>query len=70
MEKKSEKLSDFEIVQVDEDNGVVLLEDKEIGLQAKVSIGKKKFAEAKVTGPYQIRITYADGSTQLKQFLK
>jgi hypothetical protein len=41
-----------------------------IGLQAKVSIEKKELSEAKVVEPYEIKLIYKDGSSQLKKILK
>ncbi len=69
MDKKSESISDFEIIEIDKENALVVLEDRDIGLQAKVSGGKKQLADAKVVGPYEIKLIYADGSTELRKIL-
>lgn len=69
MDKKSESISDFEIIEIDKENALVVLEDRDIGLQAKVSGGKKQLVDAKVVGPYEIKLIYADGSAELKRIL-
>ena len=70
LDKKSEFISDFEIIEIDKDNALIVVEDREIGLQVKVSIEKKELSEAKVVGPYEIKLIYKDGSSQLKKILK
>ena len=70
MDKKSESISDFEIIEIDKDKALVVLEDKELGLQVRVPLGEKKLSEAKVVGPYEIKLIYADGSTELRKILK
>jgi hypothetical protein len=70
LEKQFQKISDFEIIEIDKVKGLVLLEDREIGLQASVPVGKKKLINAEVVGPYELRISYEDGSHQLKRILK
>jgi len=42
LDKKSEFISDFEIIKIDKDIALIVVEDREIGLQAKVSIEKKR----------------------------
>lgn len=70
MDRKLQKISDFEIIEINKDKAKVLLEDREIGLEAIVSIGKKKLLSAEVVGPYELRLGYEDGSTKLKRILK
>ena len=70
MEKQFQKISDFEIIEIDKAKAVVVLEDREIGLQTSVSIGKKNLLNAEIVGPYELRLSYEDGSTKLKRILK
>lgn len=70
MEKQFQKISDFEIIEIDKDKAVVLLEDREIGLQTSVPIGDKKLINAEVVGPYELKLSYEDGSTQFKRILE
>jgi hypothetical protein len=69
LDKKSESISDFEIIEIDKEKALVVLEDRDIGLQAKVSGRKNKLADAKIVGPYEIKLIYADGSTELQKIL-
>ena len=70
LDKKSEFISDFEIIKIDKDNALIVVEDKELGLQVRVPLGEKELSEAKVVGPYEIKLIYKDGSSQLKKILK
>ena len=69
LDKKSEFISDFEIIEIDKVKALIVVEDREIGLQVKIPIEKKGLSEAKVVGPYQIKLIYKDGSSQLKKIL-
>ncbi len=54
----------FSIKHIDHDNQYVLVEDKELGLEIKLSWGQKELKEAKIVGPYEIQFTYKDGSSR------
>ena len=62
--------SAFVINEVNYFRNVVLLEDKQLGIQVEVQIGDKPFKEAKVIAPYVVLLTYQDGSTEKKRILK
>jgi hypothetical protein len=68
--KAGKRISAFEIIEIDKNGSCVVLEDKEIGLQVKISTGKKQLIEAKIVSPYKIKLTYEDGLTELKLILK
>lgn len=63
LDKLIPKSNHFSIKQIDHDNQYVLVEDKKLGLEIKLSWGQKELKEAKIVGPYEIQFIYEDGST-------
>ena len=63
------KPSDFEIIEINQENHVLLLEDPNMGLQVEVPLKKVKVVSAKLIGPYEVEVRYADGSAMVIRFL-
>jgi hypothetical protein len=63
------KLSDFEIIEINHENHVLLLEDLDFGLRVEVPLKKVKLVSAKLIGPYEVEVRYADGSAMVIRFL-
>ncbi len=63
------KPSDFEIIEINQENHVLLLEDANMGLQIELPLKKVKLASAKLIGPYEVELRYADGSAMAIRFL-
>ena len=63
------KLSDFEIIEINHENYVLLLEDLDFGLWVEVPLKQVKLVSAKLIGPYEVEVRYADGSVMAIQFL-
>jgi hypothetical protein len=63
------KLSDFEIIEINQENHVLVLEDSDFGLQLEVPLKQVKLVSAKLIGPYEVEVHYADGSVMAIQFL-
>jgi hypothetical protein len=63
------KLSDFEIIEINQENHVLLLEDLDFGLRVEVLLKPIKLLSAKLIGPYEVEVHYADGSVMAIQFL-
>ncbi len=63
------KLSDFEIIEINHENYVLLLEDLDFGLRVEVLLKQVKLVSAKLIGPYEVELRYADGSVMAIQFL-
>jgi hypothetical protein len=63
------KPSDFEIIEINQVSHVMLLEDPNMGLQVEVPLKKVKLVSAKLIGPYEVEVRYADGSAMVIRFL-
>ena len=63
------KPSDFEIIEINQENHVLLLEDLDFGLRVEVPLKQVKLLSAKLIGPYEVEVRYADGSVMAIQFL-
>ena len=63
------KPSDFEIIEINQENHVLLLEDLDFGLQVEVPLKQGRLVSAKLSGPYEVEVHYADGSVMAIQFL-
>ena len=63
------KRSDFEIIEINHENHVLLLEDLDFGLRVEVLLKPIKLLSAKLIGPYEVEVHYADGSVMAIQFL-
>ena len=63
------KPSDFEIIEINHENYVLLLEDLDFGLRVEVLLKPIKLLSAKLIGPYEVEVHYADGSVMAIQFL-
>ena len=63
------KLSDFEIIEINQENHVLLLEDLDFSLRVEVPLKQVKLVSAKLIGPYEVEVRYADGSAMAIQFL-
>ena len=63
------KPSDFEIIEINQENHVLLLEDPNMGLQVEVPLRQVKLVSAKLIGPYEVEMHYADGSAMAIRFL-
>ena len=64
------KLSAFEIVDINYDGRLIVLEDKELGYSVEVAFGNKELQSVKIIEPYAVLLTYEDGTSEKKQFLK
>jgi hypothetical protein len=65
----SNKTSDFEIIEINQESHVLLLEDANMGLQIKLPLKQVKLVSAKLIGPYEVELRYADGSAMAIRFL-
>ena len=63
------KASDFEIIEINHENHVLLLEDLDFGLRVEVPLKQVKLVSAKLIGPYVVEVLYVDGSVIAIQFL-
>jgi hypothetical protein len=63
------KPSDFEIIEINQENCVLLLEDPNMGLQVEVPLKQVKLLSAKLIGPYEVEVRYTDGSAMAVRFL-
>ena len=63
------KPSDFEIIEINQENHVLVLEDLDFGLQLEVPLKQIKLLSAKLIGPYEVELRYADGSAMAIRFL-
>lgn len=63
------KPSDFEIIEIKQENRVLILEDQSMGLQVEVPLKPVKLASARLIGPYEVEVRYADGSAMAIRFL-
>ena len=64
-----DKSSDFEIIEINQESRVLLLEDPNMGLQVEVPLKQAKLVSAKLIGPYEVEMHYADGSAMAIRFL-
>ncbi len=63
-------LSAFEIIDINHADQVIVLEDKQLGFSIEVAFGDKELQAVKIVEPYAILITYEDGTSEKKRFLK
>lgn len=63
-------ISSFVIEEINLVRNVVVLEDKDFGIRAEVSIGLKELKSAKLSGPYCVVLYYADGTSKKTRFMK
>ena len=63
------KVSDFEIIEINQDSHVLVLEDPNFGLQVEVPLKQTKLVSAKLIAPYEVEVRYADGSAMAIRFL-
>lgn len=63
------KPSDFEIIEINQDSHLLVLEDPNLGFQVEIPLKKIKLLSAKLIGPYELEIRYADGSAMAIRFL-
>ncbi len=64
------ELSAFEIIDINHADQVIVLEDKKLGYSVEVPFGDKELRSVKVVEPYAILLTYEDGTSEKKEFLK
>jgi hypothetical protein len=63
------RLSDFEIIEINQEGRVLVLEDPNMGLQVEVPLKQAKLVSAKLIGLYEVELRYADGSAMAIRFL-
>ena len=63
------KPSDFEIIEINQESHVLVLEDPNMGLQIEVPLKQAKLVSAKLIGQYEVEVRYADGSAMAIRFL-
>lgn len=63
------KPSDFEIIEINQENHLLLLEDANMGLQIELPLKQVKLLSAKLIGLYEVELRYADGSAMAIRFL-
>ena len=61
--------SSFVIEEVDHFRNVVVVEDKQFSLRIEIPIDNKPLKHATIVAPYDILLTYIDGSQQKKKIL-
>jgi len=64
-----DKPSDFEIIEINQESHVLLLEDLDFALRIEVPLRQTKLVSAKLIGPYEVEVRYADGSVLVTRFL-
>lgn len=64
------ELSAFEIVDINYADRVIVLEDKQLAYSVEVAFGDQELQSVKIVEPYAILITYEDGTSEKKRFLK
>lgn len=64
------ELSAFEIVDINYADRVIVLEDKQLAYSIEVAFGDQELQSVKIVEPYAILITYEDGTSEKKRFLK
>ena len=62
--------SDFTIKEIDHYHKVVVVEDKDLGLELRLAWGTKELKNVQIIGQYDIRFSYQDGSTQSMRILE
>jgi hypothetical protein len=68
-DKLFKKSSDFTIKEIDHVNRVVIVEDKELGLEVKLAWGNKELKSAEIVDTYELRFHYLDGSERVVKIL-
>ncbi len=61
--------SDFVLDQINHLRRIVIVEDKELSLRIEIPFADKPLKQATIVGPYDILLTYKDGSQQKKKIL-
>jgi hypothetical protein len=61
--------SDFMIKEINHEKQIIVVEDASLGLQCEVSFGDGGLVSAEISGPYTIKLSYANGSSEEKVFL-
>lgn len=59
----------FSIKAIDHQNHVVIVEDKELGLEIRLTWGSNELKDAEIVGPYEICFIYQDGSKRVVKIL-
>lgn len=59
----------FSIKVIDHNKKLVIIEDKELGLEIQLSWGNKELKSAEIVGQYELRFLYEDGSERIVQIL-
>ena len=62
--------SSFAIDEVDHDRRIVILEDKAFGLKIEIPVGNKELKGAKIVGPYDLLLTFKDGTATKEKVLR
>jgi len=62
-------VSDFEIIEINQEAHVLVLEDPDMGLQVEVPLKQVKLVSARLIGPYEVEVRYADASAMAIRFL-
>jgi len=63
-------VSDFMISEINHDDRVVILEDKELGVSLEIPFEDRGLVDAQVIEAYSILLKYKDGTTEKKTFLE
>ena len=59
----------FSIKVIYHNKKLVIVEDKELGLEIQLSWGNKELKSAEIVGQYELRFLYEDGSERIVQIL-
>jgi hypothetical protein len=62
--------SDFVIKEINHEKQIIVVEDDSLGLQCEIFFGANNLVSAEISGPYSIKLIYADGTSEEKIFLK
>jgi hypothetical protein len=54
---------------IDHYHQIVIVEDKELGLEIRLSWGSKELKSAEIVGQYEVRFLYQDRSERIVQIL-
>ena len=62
--------SDFVLKEINHAKQMIVVEDVSLGLQCEITFGASDLVSAEISGPYSIKLIYANGTTEEKVFLE
>lgn len=62
--------SDFVIKEINHAKQMIVVEDASLGLECEIAFGASDLVSAEISGPYSIKLIYANGASEEKVFLR